>query len=233
MFDNGDIGFIDTLKSLTEKEFLYFGGGKNIDEAITPTIIQLKEGNIALISFTQKCNIGLNYSSATKNRFGIFPLDLNLINYSISEARKKSDYVILFPHWSISESTCKIEKLSKQLAHIFCDMGANAIIGTGPHVPQGVEIYKGCPIVYSLGNFIFGHNQKVWGDNIAAKFIFNNNDIILELIPLAGRGEELLHPGVLQGKRAEDVLNKQKILNREFGTEMEIIDNRGYIKIKG
>jgi len=35
------------------------------------------------------------------------------------------------------------------------DAGANLIIGHHPHVPQGIEIYKGIPLCYSLGNFVF------------------------------------------------------------------------------
>ena len=38
----------------------------------------------------------------------------------------------------------------------YIDAGADLVIGSHPHVLQGIEYYKGKPIVYSLGNFIFG-----------------------------------------------------------------------------
>ena len=43
----------------------------------------------------------------------------------------------------------------KELVENAIDAGADAILGHGPHELQGIEIYKGKPIFYSLGNFIF------------------------------------------------------------------------------
>ena len=40
------------------------------------------------------------------------------------------------------------------------DQGANLVLGHDPHVLQGIDIYKGCYIVYSLGNFCFGGNTN-------------------------------------------------------------------------
>ena len=40
-------------------------------------------------------------------------------------------------------------------AHAMIDAGADLFVGHGPHVLRGIEIYKGAPILYSLGDFIF------------------------------------------------------------------------------
>ena len=40
-------------------------------------------------------------------------------------------------------------------AHAMIDAGADIFVGHGPHVVRGIEIYKGKPILYSVGNFIF------------------------------------------------------------------------------
>jgi poly-gamma-glutamate synthesis protein (capsule biosynthesis protein) len=45
-----------------------------------------------------------------------------------------------------------------QAARAWIDAGADAVIGHGPHCVRGVELYRGCPIVYSLGNFAFQLN---------------------------------------------------------------------------
>jgi len=42
-----------------------------------------------------------------------------------------------------------------EFAHACIDAGANAVIGTGTHQLKAVEMYKGYPIFYSIGNFIF------------------------------------------------------------------------------
>lgn len=41
-----------------------------------------------------------------------------------------------------------------EFAHRCIDAGAHAVVGTGPHMLRPIEIYKGCPIFYSLGDFI-------------------------------------------------------------------------------
>jgi poly-gamma-glutamate synthesis protein (capsule biosynthesis protein) len=43
----------------------------------------------------------------------------------------------------------------RELAHLLLDKGADAVVGSHPHVTQGAEVYKGKPILYSLGNFVF------------------------------------------------------------------------------
>jgi poly-gamma-glutamate synthesis protein (capsule biosynthesis protein) len=42
-----------------------------------------------------------------------------------------------------------------EFAHAAIDAGADLFVASGPHVLRGIEIYKGKPIFYSLGNFIF------------------------------------------------------------------------------
>ena len=42
----------------------------------------------------------------------------------------------------------------RQWAHAVVDAGADAVVGHGPHVLRGIELYRGRPIAYSLGNFL-------------------------------------------------------------------------------
>ncbi|HCG35220.1 MAG TPA: hypothetical protein DER23_02640, partial [Clostridiales bacterium] len=43
----------------------------------------------------------------------------------------------------------------QEVAHAIIDAGGDVIYGHHPHVLQGIELYKGCPILYSCGNFLF------------------------------------------------------------------------------
>ncbi|MGH7846882.1 MAG: CapA family protein [Candidatus Binatia bacterium] len=74
---------------------------------------------------------------------------------SISEARRMADWVVFAMH--NHEGGKKLDEPSdhvKDLAHAVIDAGADVFIGHGPHLDRGIEIYKGKPILYSLGNFI-------------------------------------------------------------------------------
>lgn len=82
--------------------------------------------------------------------------DLKRILRSISEARCQADYVIvsIHSHESGKNMFHPAEFLIK-FSRSCIDAGAHAVIGHGPHILRGIEIYKNRPIFYSLGNFIF------------------------------------------------------------------------------
>jgi hypothetical protein len=65
--------------------------------------------------------------------------------------------VIVSPHWEQRRPDPRPEMV--KLAHEIIDLGADAILGHGWHEFQGLEIYKGRPIVYSMGDFIFDHTR--------------------------------------------------------------------------
>lgn len=62
--------------------------------------------------------------------------------------------VIVTPHRGIEYQT-KHHPIQETLAKYWIDCGADAIIGTHPHVVQDIDFYKKKPIIYSLGNFLF------------------------------------------------------------------------------
>jgi len=72
----------------------------------------------------------------------------------IADEKAQGRFVIIYPHWG-SEYKTTHSSAQSSLAHAWIDSGADMIIGSHPHVVQDVEIYKGKPIVYSLGNFVF------------------------------------------------------------------------------
>lgn len=70
-----------------------------------------------------------------------------------------ADLVIASCHWGI-EGDHYANDYQKNMAHQIIDWGADLLIGTHPHVLQGVELYNGKVICYSLGNFCFGGNRN-------------------------------------------------------------------------
>lgn len=82
------------------------------------------------------------------------------IRDGIQKLRKGgADLVIASCHWGI-EGDHYPNDYQQKLAHQIIDWGADVLIGTHPHVLQGLELYKGKLICYSLGNFCFGGNRN-------------------------------------------------------------------------
>jgi hypothetical protein len=76
----------------------------------------------------------------------------------IAKAKATSDIVILYAHWGAEY--LPVRENVRQLAHAFVDAGADAVIGSHPHVVQDSETYAGKTIYYSLGNFVFDQYQR-------------------------------------------------------------------------
>jgi poly-gamma-glutamate synthesis protein (capsule biosynthesis protein) len=83
----------------------------------------------------------------------VMPSEKEIIEV-LAEATVQSDYQIAYVHWG-TEYELTHSDVQEKLAYIMIDAGADAVIGHHPHVVQDIELYKGVPIFYSLGNFIF------------------------------------------------------------------------------
>ena len=79
----------------------------------------------------------------------------------ISKVRNEgsSTYVVIILHWGTELATAP-DRGQVAFAHACIDSGADAVIGHHPHVLQGIERYGRGVIAYSLGNFIFGGNER-------------------------------------------------------------------------
>ena len=86
------------------------------------------------------------------------PKDMGRIAAEIEEAKKQADIVLVSIHAHAAKALCPQNipaEFLETFARACVDAGADAILGHGPHELRGIEIYKGKPIFYSLGNFIF------------------------------------------------------------------------------
>jgi poly-gamma-glutamate synthesis protein (capsule biosynthesis protein) len=151
--DYGPQAFSKMIDLLDKSGIAYFGGGKEIRSAHKPIIFDVKGKRIAVLGY----NIFLPRSfEALDDRPGNAWGEPDYIVADIKKAKDfyGADIVITYPHWGWEED--KIASARQQfLAHLMIDSGADAVVGGHPHVTQNIEMYKGKPIFYSLGNFVF------------------------------------------------------------------------------
>ncbi|MER8855895.1 CapA family protein [Mesorhizobium australicum] len=102
---------------------------------------------------------GTTYRAAEKAGYSYepYPGDVANILRNVRRGKQLSDFCIVTnhghePNWpdKVSEEPADYEQ---SFARKMIDAGADAYIGHGPHLLRGIEIYKGRPIFYSLGNF--------------------------------------------------------------------------------
>ncbi len=100
----------------------------------------------------------LKFSLGEKPRvvMEINPADIARVERAIYEAKLQADYIIISIHSHELSGDAKENpsEFLQEFAHHCIDMGAHAIVGHGPHLLRPIEVYKDCPIFYSLGDFV-------------------------------------------------------------------------------
>lgn len=135
--DQGTIGAEDSRARLEKTRFVVFGDEVRNDEvAVATTTVYGRR-----LAF-----VGFNSVSA--------PIRDAVASTTMKFARDHADTVIVYMHWGV-EYRDRPSAEQTVRAHWLIDHGADIVIGAHPHWAQGLSVYRGKPIVYSLGNFVF------------------------------------------------------------------------------
>lgn len=149
--DYGAKGLTDTMETLNEYGIGWFGAGADAQEAALPVFVNIKGTVIGFLGYSAFPPEGY---SVTQEKPNISMLEKSSLCKYVTEARGKCDFLVVSFHWG-REFDPFPDDIQKDTAHIAVDSGADIVIGHHPHVYQGMEVYNGKYIFYSLGNFIF------------------------------------------------------------------------------
>lgn len=157
ILDYGVTGLSDTLKHLDEQGIHRVGAGMDEEEAYRPVIIEkngIRTGFVGLSRVVPKgeWKAGPDHPGVAETYGYERALE------AIRKAREQADLVVVLVHWG-DERQEKPNRHQIHAAHAYIDAGADLVVGSHPHVLQGLEYYEGKWIAYSLGNFIFTTND--------------------------------------------------------------------------
>ncbi len=137
IYDCGEIGFQDTVDLLKANNIKFCG--ENFSE-----IIEVRGMKIGFLGYQGW------YDEPTLRE---------KVSADINKLREQTEFVIVEYHWGIEREYTSIPD-QETLAHFTIDSGADIVVGAHPHVVEGIELYNGKLIAYSLGNFCFGANNN-------------------------------------------------------------------------
>jgi Bacterial capsule synthesis protein PGA_cap len=147
--DYQSVGLAETIQTLNQAGIATVGAGQNAAAARRPVIMDVKGQRVAYLSYYDA-----DLHAATDGTAGTNPRRNDRIAADIKAIRSQVNWVVVNYHWG--------EEMAKypgdwqiDLARFTIDQGADLVVGHHAKVLQGAEIYKGRPIAYSLGNFIF------------------------------------------------------------------------------
>lgn len=200
--DYGRTAFEDTLETLDQAGIQRIGGGYSISEASAPAVCTVNGQRFAIFGATRVSPSADWYAGESQS--GLFQTyDPAKLNAAIQEAGKSCDHVIVFVHWGIEKNETP-EEYQRSLARSYIDAGADLVVGCHPHVLQGFEYYKGVPIIYSLGNYLFDNRT---GQTVLLEAGFSDeNPPTVSLVPCQRSGgvlKALQEPAALYQKLTE------------------------------
>ena len=135
---------------------------------------------------------------------------------AIQSLDKNTDIIVVYYHWGIERDYAPMAS-QRKIAKSTIDAGADLVIGSHPHVLQGIETYKGKNIVYSLGNFCFGGNKNPSDKDTAIyqhtfdledKVIVNESSHIIPCRLSSQTSRNNYQPTIVDGSTADRVLKK-------------------------
>ncbi|MBR5662930.1 MAG: CapA family protein [Bacilli bacterium] len=202
-YDYGDKALEDTKNTLKENNIDYFGASDYLIKEVNG----LKIGFFGLIDIP-----GRKYNQIDK-----------ALNYL---KEQNCDLIIAAMHWGIESDYNQSSEQIKE-GHYLIDNGVDLVIGTHPHVIQGIEKYKDRYIIYSLANFSFGGNPNPKDKDTfiyRQTFTFIDNKLVLddniEVIPASVSSitkNNNYQPTVVVGEKRNKILQKiNKNSNVEF-----------------
>ncbi len=175
-YDYGEAAFLDTLEHLEGNSIIYSGGGMNIEEAFKVKVLEKNNLKVGFLSFSEVRSSAVYKAGEDKPGIAYFNQDDNKILLdTVTKSKEECDILIIMLHWGV-EYAYEPSGHQVELAHRIIEAGADGIVGHHPHVLQGIEIYKGKPILYSVGNFLFLKKNEEAGKTAVFELEFGENN---------------------------------------------------------
>ena len=155
VYDLGYKGLMNTIEKCKENHIRTCGAGSNLEEARMPAIVNYNGDTFAFLGYCCCGNESMGYVRyATKTEAGVAPLILDYVIEDIKKCKDKYDHVFVLPHWGEEyEYLPFVEDV--EMAKAMIDAGADAVMGSHTHRIGPMIEYKGKPIYFSMGNFMF------------------------------------------------------------------------------
>ncbi|MBS1169249.1 MAG: poly-gamma-glutamate synthesis protein (capsule biosynthesis protein) [Burkholderiaceae bacterium] len=219
-------GLLDTMSILDANGIAYAGAGCNDEEAARPAIVTAgKKGvKVAMIAFTDnepafasgRVQPGTNYMPV-----GLDVETFNRIETAIQAARKQGAEIVVFSNHCGPNMVQRPIVEFREFARAVIALGADIYYGHSAHVFQGVEIFRGKPILYDTGNFI---------DDYAVDPFMRNDWSFLFRVTMDGRKLKRLElfpvklslakVELAHGNQWTSIVQRMELLCAEMGTKL-------------
>lgn len=219
--DYGPEPIFYTFDLLKQAEIEPIGAGENIDKAYAPCTFEKDGICVSVIAVCEN-----EFGNAGPAKAGRAGFHLGRLTSGIRKEKEKGNRVVVFFHGG-NETNPYPSPGKVMLYRHFADLGADAVIAMHTHCPQGYEIYNGCPIIYSMGNFFFPHGSDVkiedlhstWNFGYLTELAFSENHVAVQLHPYKFSADTI---ELLKGDKLQKFYDYLEKISKPIGYDCEI-----------
>ena len=154
ILDFGHDGLLQTIQNLNDKEILFSGAGKNLEEAGKPVIIKQNGKTIGFLAAADS-----RYQAATENTPGIYPAKSELLIPNIEKLKKEADIIYVSIHMGMEYIPAPTPAMI-ELAGKCRRAGANVVFFHHAHCLSGYTLEANGAVLWGTGNFVFPKRKK-------------------------------------------------------------------------
>jgi len=227
LVDCGREGVLETLEALAVAGVAPLGAAANEQAAHEPVIREAGGLRIGLLGYywNRRCAATAKLPGSAMGVFEELETD-------IRKLRSQVDRVVVTFHWGRPYKP-EPSPRARAKALFAIDCGAHAVVGHHPHIVQELEIYRRCPIFYSIGNFAFGSGNSQ-AEGLMIGFRFEDARTVVNVYPLYVKNRDPrvnYQPKVLRGDAAERMLRRLIQISPRGGTFLEIARGTGKLEL--
>lgn len=146
----GREGVLNTLDTLDDNNIAYVGAAREKERSWEPVIFHVDGVKVGFLAYT---DLSFDHGSYCK-----YSDDPAKCLYQIRRTKDRCDLLFVSVHWGEEYQGPRSDR-QRKTALAMVDAGADCILGHHPHTLQGIGTYKGKPILYSMGNFVFDQRE--------------------------------------------------------------------------
>jgi poly-gamma-glutamate capsule biosynthesis protein CapA/YwtB (metallophosphatase superfamily) len=174
-FDLGEAGLARTLELLDGQGVGRTGAGRDAAEAYSPLLFEAAGRTVAVLGFSRVLpDIGWAAGPGRAGVASAYEVTLELTVQAVAEAAGRADLVVVMVHWGVEKEPCP-RPYQRALAERWGEAGADAVVGSHPHVLQGIERVGGAWVAYSTGNLAFPSAQGASARAAVVELVLDRN----------------------------------------------------------
>ncbi len=236
--DYGASGLEDTLRYLESAGIHHSGAHMSEAMARRGFVLDTPGGKLGVLSYLENKlhwrlrDLAFALDAPFRKWPGAARLSYRDAAHDIARMKRFADIIAVVAHWG--ENYRPVTGRQRTLGRALVDLGADVVIGHHPHQYQPVELYKGKPIVYSLGNYAFGTpGRKTMRFGMGVVLHVSRRRVSgLEFIPLLTQNRIVrFRPRVPRGEHLEHFFSEFIAACQPYGVQIIRRDNRGWLTL--